>query len=173
MASGAGKARSPGILIAGPPQVNPRVKRSSFMSGITLNQALKLALLWHIPWCQLSHPPLCSWGQGRKLKKQSSKPLPDRGLVIKMPAGHGPRGPPATGAKKVARQVAGSSVENKAWFWNWNPFSLMEASHFKFGNLEKNLTWGSWSFKTQDSEICFSALSNFGYQSCHASKVLH
>ena len=38
------------------PQVNPRVKRSSFMSGITLNQALKLALLWHIPWCQLSHP---------------------------------------------------------------------------------------------------------------------
>ena len=86
--------------------------------------------------------------------------------------GHGPRGPPATGAKKVARQVAGSSVENKAWFWNWNPFSLMEASHFKFGNLEKNLTWGSWSFKTQDSEICFSALSNFGYQSCHASEVL-
>ena len=31
------------------PQVNPRVKRSSFMSGITLNQALKLTLLWNIP----------------------------------------------------------------------------------------------------------------------------
>ena len=32
-----------------------------------------------------SHPPLCIWGQGRKLNKQSSKPLPDRGLVIQKP----------------------------------------------------------------------------------------
>ena len=32
-----------------------------------------------------SHPPLCSWGQGRKLNKRSSKPLPVRGLVIQKP----------------------------------------------------------------------------------------
>ena len=38
-----------GLLNCQAPQVNPRVKRSSFMSGITLNQAIKLALLFHLP----------------------------------------------------------------------------------------------------------------------------